>query len=408
MSKDTKTFFHGQYVDLGEDLNLYVPEEKGKRDNLSSSLFVDDTIKSFDVALSETKKKLAPYWINSDPLVAAYVDEVGESYFFYLSEELKNNVVLFLFMDPFMPHTLRGLPYVKEWLRRYSGAGLTVIGIFYSRFGFHNLIDHLTTELHRLHVDFPVYLDHDAAMWRALENRYWPRYIIMNHEQKIIGNYIGAGGYQKIETTIQHSLRAISPGLACPRLLKPLNEFDESPSTNITSSSFFGFSNPDLANQPEERLSEDGNDVVFTTPENAVLDTDGQSYFVGPWLGDKNSAFTSITPYQKNLFQGDAIVGSTFKARSVYLLCSTRNFLNTDVSSAIRVQVTIDGKSIKDSNRGSDVKAEDGKKSFIYVHAPKLFEIAKNFSPNDLHKVQVHLPAATAGNFQIYAFYYTN
>jgi hypothetical protein len=256
-------------------------------------------------------------------------------------------------------------------------------------------------------VDFPVFLDHDAAAWRALENRYWPRYLLMNHEQKIVGDFIGAGGYEEIEKTIQASLRAISPGLACPRLMKPLNDYDNSPSKGITPASFFGLNHADLANPEEERLSEDGNHVVFTMPSSTAF-KEGLNYFVGPWLGDKNSAYTSLAAYQKNLFQGDAIVGCSFKARSVYLLCSSRNYINTDISSAIRVQITLDGKSLKDANRGADVKAEDGKKSFIYVHAPKLFEVAKNLSQDDLSRIQVHLPAITAGNFQIYAFYFTN
>lgn len=406
MSANNLKRFTGAFVDLGEDMNFYVPEEKGKRDTLSTSLFVDDTIKTIDVAMAEIKKKTSPYWVNAEPQVAAFVDEVGESFFFYLNEELKERVVIFEFMDIFMPHTLRGLAYNREWLKRYEGAGLSIIGIYNSPFAFDKNLELLQTEIHRLGIHYPVLIDHDFAAWRALENRYWPRRVLFNNQQEIIADYIGAAGYRDMEQKIQEALRQISPGLACPRLLDSLHPGDEiRADAGITAPQFFGFKRGELANADE--LSTEGNDVIFTLPDPKQM-KEGQLYLCGPWLGTQNSVYLSAAPYTKGQFQGDSSITLTFKGSSAYVLCAMRNYQNTDASSAITAQILLDDKPVKEQCRGADLKSMNGKKNSIVIHQPKLHEVVQGAAPGQTHRLDIVLPPTAGDHFEIFAIYVTD
>ena len=406
MSPDSLKRFIGARVDIGEDMNFYVPEEKGKRDSLSTSFFVDDTIKTVEVAMVEIRKKMGPYWVNAEPQVAAYVDEVGEAFFFYLNETLKERVVIFEFMDVFMPHTLRGLPYNKEWLRRYEGAGLSIIGIYNSPFGFDKNLELLQTEIHRAGINYPVLIDHDFAAWRALENRYWPRRVMMNHKQEIIGDYVGAAGYQEIERKIQEALRQMSPGLACPRLLEPLHADDEIPGDgSVTAPQFFGFKRGELANK--EELSTEGNDVIFTLPDAKTM-KDGQMFLRGPWLVTQNSVYFSASPYTKGQYQGDGSITLCFKGSGAYVLCAARNHANTDASAAIAAQVLLDDKPVKDQFKGADLKSISGHKSSIQIHQPKLHEVVRGAAKDQAHRLTIVVPPTAGDLFEIFAIYVTN
>ncbi len=396
----TRTF-RGPFVDYGEDLNFFVPEEKGKHDGgLSKSLFVDDTVKTPEAAIIETKKKFAPYWINSPPLLAGYVDEMGEAFLFFLSEELKGRIVLLEFIDLFQPHSLRGLPYTKEWLRRYGGAGLSVISVYNSSFGFEKNLELIAQTAHQLGIQNPLLVDHDNAVWRALENRYWPRRILFNNEQKIIADHIGAGGYQEMEQEIQAALRLLSPGLACPRLMPPLNATDEKAhELKLRPPAFFGFKRGELGNA--EELSPDANEVVFAMPP---VPQENTAYLSGPWLGTEVSTYLSGVLYEKGQYSGNAAACITFSGGTLYLLCSSRNYLQTDATTSIRAQIYLDSKPVRDTLKGADVKSE-AKKQFITVHEPRLFEVVKSV-PEGNHRLDIVLDPSCVDLFEIFAVYF--
>src|SRR5947208_9547858 len=67
--------------------------------------------------------------------------------------------VLVHFLDFSQLNSVRTLPYLAEWDRRYREAGLTTIGVQAPRFPFGADADRVAAGLAELGIDFPVAID---------------------------------------------------------------------------------------------------------------------------------------------------------------------------------------------------------------------------------------------------------
>ena len=95
----------------------------------------------------------ATEWINSPPLTP---------------EGLRGKVVLVDFWTYSCINCLRTLPYVRAWAEKYKDAGLVVIGVHAPEFAFEKRRPTCAGPTKDLGIDFPVALDNDFAIWRAL------------------------------------------------------------------------------------------------------------------------------------------------------------------------------------------------------------------------------------------------
>src|SRR5919107_4445156 len=64
-------------------------------------------------------------------------------------------------------NSVRTLPYLVEWQRRYREAGLSVIGVQAPRFPFAAEPENAAAALRDLGVEFPVAIDADHDLWAA-------------------------------------------------------------------------------------------------------------------------------------------------------------------------------------------------------------------------------------------------
>src|ERR1700760_689465 len=69
------------------------------------------------------------------------------------------------FFDFAQLNSVRPLPYLGEWSRRYREAGLSVIGVQAPRFPFGADLEAVAAGLERLGVEFPVAIDADHELW---------------------------------------------------------------------------------------------------------------------------------------------------------------------------------------------------------------------------------------------------
>src|ERR1700683_611198 len=82
------------------------------------------------------------------------------------------------FWDFCRPNSLRTLPYLKAWHRRYEEAGLRVIGGHASGFAPSAEPEAVTAAVSRLQLDYPVMVDLGFELWQEYENLGWPaRYL---------------------------------------------------------------------------------------------------------------------------------------------------------------------------------------------------------------------------------------
>src|SRR5919106_118073 len=73
--------------------------------------------------------------------------------------------VLVHFFDFAQLNSVRALPYVREWHRRYANEGLSVVGVQAPRFAFGSDPAAVRRGLERLAVEYPVAIDAEREMW---------------------------------------------------------------------------------------------------------------------------------------------------------------------------------------------------------------------------------------------------
>jgi thiol-disulfide isomerase/thioredoxin len=149
----------------------------------SARLPVESRLPSFDGATG---------WLNSPPLTP---------------DDLRGQVVLVNFWTYTCINWLRQLPYVRAWARRYSGQGLTVVGVHTPEFGFEHDLGNVRRAVQDMRIEYPVAIDSDYTVWRAFANHYWPALYFADAQGRIRHHYFGEGAYQQSEMVIQQ-LRA--------------------------------------------------------------------------------------------------------------------------------------------------------------------------------------------------------
>src|SRR5215468_7843475 len=89
-------------------------------------------------------------WLNSAPLS---------------SKALRGKVVLVNFWTYSCINSLRELPYMKAWARKYKDAGLVVIGVHAPEFGFEKDPSNVKNAVSDLNVTYPIPIDSNHAIW---------------------------------------------------------------------------------------------------------------------------------------------------------------------------------------------------------------------------------------------------
>jgi hypothetical protein len=134
--------------------------------------------------------------------------------------------VLVHFIDFAQLNSVRSLPYVREWHRRYSEAGLSVLGVQAPRFPFGADPRAVGAGLERLEITFPVAIDADREMWFDYGCKGWPSLFLWGRGGALRWYHFGEGEYQGTEEAIQGELRESDALREQPALLEPLRATD--------------------------------------------------------------------------------------------------------------------------------------------------------------------------------------
>ena len=143
----------------------------------------------------------ASTWINSSPVQA---------------RELGGLVVVVQFGTFTCINWLRTLPHVRDWAARYQSR-LTFIGVHTPEFPFEHDESRVRRAIRRLHLEHPIVLDNDYAIWRAFSNDFWPALYLVDASGRIRHRHFGEGGYAKWEGNMQRALGLAKPADAGSR-----------------------------------------------------------------------------------------------------------------------------------------------------------------------------------------------
>jgi len=136
--------------------------------------------------------------------------------------------VLVHFFDFAQLNSVRTLPYVSEWARRYAPHGLRTIGVQAPRFPFGTEHDAVALGLQRLGVEFPVAIDADRRLWHAYGCEGWPSLFLWKLGGALAWFHFGEGEYRATEEAIQAELREQDALQALPEPIEPLRLTDTS------------------------------------------------------------------------------------------------------------------------------------------------------------------------------------
>jgi hypothetical protein len=134
--------------------------------------------------------------------------------------------VLVHFLDFAQLNSVRTLPYVSEWARRYAPHGLTTFGVQAPRFPFGAGRDAVAAGLERLEVEFPVAIDADRRLWHAYGCEGWPSLFLWKLGGALSWFHFGEGEYLASEEAIQAELREQDALQALPAPMEPLRPTD--------------------------------------------------------------------------------------------------------------------------------------------------------------------------------------
>jgi hypothetical protein len=167
--------------------------------------------------------------------------------------------VLVHFLDVTQLNSVRTLPYLTEWDRRYRDDGLTTIGVQAPRFPFGSDPGEVAATLRELGVEFPVAVDAEHQLWRAYGCEGWPSLFLWAPGGALSWFHFGEGEYLATEEAIQGELRELDALRSLPEPMRPLRGSD-SPGARVmppTPELFPGGSweQPWTASEPSSELS---------------------------------------------------------------------------------------------------------------------------------------------------------
>jgi hypothetical protein len=130
------------------------------------------------------------------------------------------------FLDFAQLNSVRTLPYLAEWQRRYRDAGLGVIGVQAPRFPFGADRNVVAAGLARLGVEFPVAIDANRGLWHDYGCNGWPSLFLWGMGGVLRWAHFGEGEYLGTEEAIQAELRELDALRELPEPMAPLRPTD--------------------------------------------------------------------------------------------------------------------------------------------------------------------------------------
>jgi hypothetical protein len=162
---------------------------------------------------------------------------------------LGRSVPLVWFWDYCSLNSLRTLPYLQEWHRRYTDAGLRVIGVHSPQFEFARDPELVAKAVRGLAIDFAIALDPDFAIWQLYGNEVWPSLYLWDRRAKLCHYHFAEGGYDETEAAIQRALLEIDAGLELPAPMVPIRLTD-SPEALVKVPTPHSYLNDDRSGRP--------------------------------------------------------------------------------------------------------------------------------------------------------------
>jgi thiol-disulfide isomerase/thioredoxin len=235
--------------------------------------------------------------VGQSPRQAAIVDVGGASGWLnsvpLSGKSLRGKVVLIDFWTYTCINSLRPLPYVKSWARKYKDAGLIVIGVHTPEFSFEKERVNVENAARNLNITYPVAIDSSYSIWRAFDNESWPAQYLVDGKGHIRFQHVGEGEYAEIERVMQKLLKENGAvGLDDSAVTISAHGVEAAPGGDVKSpETYLGYRLAERFSSLE-RLGRDSR-KTYSPPASPSLNQWGLS---GSWKVDAESAVLQAAP----------------------------------------------------------------------------------------------------------------
>ncbi len=126
-------------------------------------------------------------WINSEPLSL---------------DDLTGKVVLLDFWTFDCWNCYKSFPWMNSLEKRLESKGLQVIGVHTPEFSHEKVRSNIEAKVKEFKLHHPIMIDNDFTYWRAMHNKYWPAFYLIDKKSNVRAVYFGEtheGDQQAIE-----------------------------------------------------------------------------------------------------------------------------------------------------------------------------------------------------------------
>jgi thiol-disulfide isomerase/thioredoxin len=144
--------------------------------NASTSAGAADAPNGASRPLPEFTHDAATDWINSEPLKLA---------------DLRGSVILLHVWTFECWNCYRSFPWLESVVERFGPRGLVTIGVHSPEFERERVRADVIAKAKKFGLRHPTMIDNDFSYWRALNNRFWPAWYVVDREGFIRAVIVG-------------------------------------------------------------------------------------------------------------------------------------------------------------------------------------------------------------------------
>ena len=126
--------------------------------------------------MPEFTTKAEAHWFNSKPLKRT---------------DLAGKVVLLDVWTFDCWNCYRSFPWLKSLEKKFAGQDFAVVGIHSPEFPREKTPDKVAAKIEEFGLEHPVMMDNDFRYWRALNNRYWPAFYLVDRQGRLRYLHVG-------------------------------------------------------------------------------------------------------------------------------------------------------------------------------------------------------------------------
>ena len=146
-------------------------------------------------ALPEFNHQNKQDWINSKPL---------------LTKDLRGKVVLLDFWTYGCWNCYRSFPWLNGLEEQFKDQDFIIIGVHTPEFEHEKNRDNIVQKTKEFALHHPIMIDSDTSYWRAMSNRYWPAFYLIDKDGQVRHVFVGETHKgQKRAQVIEASIEAL-------------------------------------------------------------------------------------------------------------------------------------------------------------------------------------------------------